>query len=198
MTFETFLALSLYSIVASVTPGPNNLMLLASGVNFGIRRTIPHMLGIAIGFTAMVAIVGLGLGAVLDIVPGVMIGLRYVALAYTVWLAWKLGTSGSLGTGQAGAQPMSFISACLFQWVNPKAWVMALTATALYTSAQGYFLSVLLVAAVFGLIGMPFIAIWAGFGVALRGFLSIPWRLRAFNVVMGLLLLASTVPFVFE
>ncbi len=173
-------------------------MLLASGVNFGIRRTIPHMLGIAIGFTAMVAIVGLGLGAVLDIVPGVMIGLRYVALAYTVWLAWKLGTSGSLGTGQAGAQPMRFISACLFQWVNPKAWVMALTATALYTSAQGYFLSVLLVAAVFGLIGMPFIAIWAGFGVALRGFLSIPWRLRAFNVVMGLLLLASTVPFVFE
>ena len=198
MTFETFVALSLYSIVASVTPGPNNLMLLASGVNFGIRRTIPHMLGIAIGFTAMVAIVGLGLGAVLDIVPGVMISLRYVALAYTVWLAWKLGTSGSLGMGQAGAQPMGFMSACLFQWVNPKAWVMALTATALYTSAQGYFLSVLLVAAVFGLIGMPFIAIWAGFGVALRGFLSIPWRLRAFNVVMGLLLLASTVPFVFE
>jgi len=198
VTFETFLALSLYSIVASVTPGPNNLMLLASGVNFGIRRTVPHMLGIAIGFTAMVAIVGLGLGAVLDIVPGVMTGLRYVALAYTVWLAWKLGTSGSLGTGQAGAQPMGFMSACLFQWVNPKAWVMALTATALYTSAQGYFLSVLLVAAVFGLIGMPFIAIWAGFGVALRGFLSIPWRLRAFNVVMGLLLLASTVPFVFE
>jgi len=198
VTFETFLALSLYSIVASVTPGPNNLMLLASGVNFGIRRTVPHMLGIAIGFTAMVAIVGLGLGAVLDIVPGVMTGLRYAALAYTVWLAWKLGTSGSLGTGHAGAQPMGFMSACLFQWVNPKAWVMALTATALYTSAQGYFLSVLLVAAVFGLIGMPFIAIWAGFGVALRGFLSIPWRLRAFNVIMGLLLLASTVPFVFE
>ena len=198
MSFETFLALGLYSIVASATPGPNNLMLLASGVNFGIRRTVPHMLGIAVGFTAMVVIVGFGLGAVLDIVPGVMTVLRYGALAYTVWLAWKLGTSGSLGTGKSGAQPMSFMSACLFQWVNPKAWVMALTATALYTTTQGYFISVLLVAAVFGLIGMPFIAIWAGFGVALRGLLSVPARLRAFNVVMALLLLASTLPFVFE
>jgi len=198
MSFETFLALGLYSVVASVTPGPNNLMLLASGVNFGIRRTVPHMLGIAIGFTAMVVIVGFGLGAVLDIVPGVMTVLRYGALAYTVWLAWKLGTSGSLGTGKSGAQPMSFMSACLFQWVNPKAWVMALTATALYTTTQGYFISVLLVAAVFGLIGMPFIAIWAGFGVALRGLLSVPARLRTFNVVMALLLLASTLPFVFE
>ena len=84
MTFESFLALGLYSVVSSVTPGPNNLMLLASGVNFGIRRTIPHMFGIAIGFTAMVAIIGFGLGAVLEIVPGVMSGLRYVALAYTV------------------------------------------------------------------------------------------------------------------
>jgi len=198
MSFETFLALSLYSIVASATPGPNNLMLLASGVNFGIRRTIPHMLGIAIGFTAMVAIVGLGLGAVLDIVPGVMTVLRYVALAYTVWLAWKLGISGSLGTGKTGAEPMSFVSACLFQWVNPKAWVMALTATALYTTAQGYFLSVIMVAVVFGVIGMPFITIWACFGVALRQFLSVPARLRAFNITMALLLLASTVPFVFE
>jgi threonine/homoserine/homoserine lactone efflux protein len=198
MSFETFLALGLYSIVASATPGPNNLMLLASGVNFGIRRTVPHMLGIAVGFTAMVVIVGFGLGAVLDVVPGVMTVLRYGALAYTVWLAWKLGSSGSLGTGKSGAQPMSFMSACLFQWVNPKAWVMALTATALYTTTQGYFISVLLVAAVFGLIGMPFIAIWAGFGVALRGLLSVPARLRAFNVVMALLLLASTLPFVFE
>ena len=198
MTFETFLALSLYSIVASATPGPNNLMLLASGVNFGIRRTVPHMLGIAIGFVAMLIIVGFGLGALLDIVPGLMTGLKYGAVAYTVWLSWKLGTSGSLGSGKSGAEPMSLIGACLFQWVNPKAWVMCLTATALYTSSNNYFLSVLLVAAVFGLIGMPFIAIWAGFGVALRGFLSIPWRLRAFNVVMGVLLLASTVPFVFE
>jgi len=198
MTFETFLALSLYSVVASATPGPNNLMLLASGVNFGIRRTVPHMLGIAVGFVAMLIIVGFGLGALLDIVPGLMTGLKYVALAYTVWLAWKLGTSGSLGSGKSGAEPMGFVAACLFQWVNPKAWVMGLTATALYTSSSHYFVSVLLVAAVFGLIGMPFIAIWAGFGVALRGFLSIPGRLKVFNVVMGLLLLASTVPFVFE
>jgi hypothetical protein len=196
MTFETFLALSLYSFVASATPGPNNLMLLASGVNFGIRRTVPHMLGIAIGFTAMVAIIGFGLGALLDIVPGLMTALRYVALAYTVWLAWNLGTSGSLGTGKTGAQPMSFVAACLFQWVNPKAWVMALTATALYTTADHYIVSVLLVSAVFGVINLPCISVWAGFGVALRQILAIPARLRAFNILMAVLLLASTLPFI--
>lgn len=196
MTFETFLALSLYSFVASATPGPNNLMLLASGVNFGIRRTVPHMLGIAIGFTAMVAIIGFGLGALLDIVPGLMTALRYVALAYTVWLAWNLGTSGSLGTGKTGAQPMSFVAACLFQWVNPKAWVMALTATALYTTADHYIVSVLLVSAVFGIINLPCISVWAGFGVALRQILAIPARLRAFNILMAVLLLASTLPFI--
>jgi threonine/homoserine/homoserine lactone efflux protein len=196
MTFETFLALSLYSFVASATPGPNNLMLLASGVNFGIRRTVPHMLGIAIGFTAMVAIIGFGLGALLEIVPGLMTALRYVALAYTVWLAWNLGTSGSLGTGKTGAQPMSFVAACLFQWVNPKAWVMALTATALYTTADHYIVSVLLVSAVFGVINLPCISVWAGFGVALRQILAIPARLRAFNILMAVLLLASTLPFI--
>ena len=196
MTFETFLALSLYSFVASATPGPNNLMLLASGVNFGIRRTVPHMLGIAIGFTAMVVIIGFGLGALLDIVPGLMTALRYVALVYTVWLAWKLGMSGSLGTGKSGAQPMSFFAACLFQWVNPKAWVMALTATALYTTADHYVVSVLLVSAVFGVINLPCISVWAGFGVALRQILAVPVRLRAFNIVMAVLLLASTLPFI--
>lgn len=91
---------------------------------------------------------------------------------------------------------MSFISACLFQWVNPKAWVMALTATALYSSAQNYYLSVLLVAAVFGVINLPCVSLWAGFGVALRQILAVPARLRAFNIVMALLLLASTLPFI--
>jgi threonine/homoserine/homoserine lactone efflux protein len=198
MTHETLIALALYALVTSVTPGPNNLMLLASGVNFGFRQTIPHMLGIALGFTAMVALVGFGLGAVLTLFPIVFNVLRVLALVYMVWLSWKLASSGSLGSGDAKARPMTFIEAALFQWINPKAWAMALTATTLYTVPDMYYLSVILVAGTFGVINLPSVSCWAGFGVALRGFLSVPARLRIFNVGMALLLLLSTLPFIRE
>ena len=198
MTHETLIALALYALVTSVTPGPNNLMLLASGVNFGFRQTIPHMLGIALGFTAMVALVGFGLGAVLTLFPVVFNVLRVLALVYMVWLSWKLASSGSLGSGDAKARPMTFIEAALFQWINPKAWAMALTATTLYTVPDMYYLSVILVAGTFGVINLPSVSCWAGFGVALRGFLSVPARLRIFNVGMAVLLLLSTLPFIRE
>ena len=198
MTHETLIALALYALVTSVTPGPNNLMLLASGVNFGFRQTIPHMLGIALGFTAMVALVGFGLGAVLTLFPIVFNVLRVLALVYMVWLSWKLASSGSLGSGEAKARPMTFIEAALFQWINPKAWAMALTATTLYTVPEMYYLSVVLVAGTFGIINLPSVSCWAGFGVALRGFLSVPARLRIFNVGMAVLLLLSTLPFIRE
>jgi threonine/homoserine/homoserine lactone efflux protein len=198
MTHETLIALALYALVTSVTPGPNNLMLLASGVNFGFRQTIPHMLGIALGFTAMVALVGFGLGAVLTLFPIVFNVLRVLALVYMVWLSWKLASSGSLGSGDAKARPMTFIEAALFQWINPKAWAMALTATTLYTVPDMYYLSVILVAGTFGVINLPSVSCWAGFGVALRGFLSVPARLRIFNVGMAVLLLLSTLPFIRE
>ena len=198
MTHETLIALALYALVTSVTPGPNNLMLLASGVNFGFRQTIPHMLGIALGFTAMVALVGFGLGAVLTLFPIVFNVLRVLALVYMVWLSWKLASSGSLGSGEAKARPMTFIEAALFQWINPKAWAMALTATTLYTVPDMYYLSVILVAGTFGVVNLPSVSCWAGFGVALRGFLSVPARLRIFNVGMALLLLLSTLPFIRE
>jgi threonine/homoserine/homoserine lactone efflux protein len=198
MTHETLIALALYALVTSVTPGPNNLMLLASGVNFGFRQTIPHMLGISLGFTAMVALVGFGLGAVLTLFPIVFNVLRVLALVYMVWLSWKLASSGSLGSGDAKARPMTFIEAALFQWINPKAWAMALTATTLYTVPDMYYLSVILVAGIFGVVNLPSVSCWAGFGVALRGFLSVPARLRIFNVGMALLLLLSTLPFIRE
>ena len=198
MTHETLIALALYALVTSVTPGPNNLMLLASGVNFGFRQTIPHMLGIALGFTAMVALVGFGLGAVLTLFPIVFNVLRVLALVYMVWLSWKLASSGSLGSGDAKARPMTFIEAALFQWINPKAWAMALTATTLYTVPDMYYLSVILVAGTFGVVNLPSVSCWAGFGVALRGFLSVPARLRIFNVGMAVLLLLSTLPFIRE
>ena len=162
------------------------------------RQTIPHMLGIALGFTAMVALVGFGLGAVLTLFPLVFNVLRVLALVYMVWLSWKLASSGSLGSGEAKARPMAFIEAALFQWINPKAWAMALTATTLYTVPDMYYFSVMMVAGIFGVINLPSVSCWAGFGVALRGFLSIPARLRIFNVAMALLLLMSTLPFIRE
>jgi threonine/homoserine/homoserine lactone efflux protein len=196
MTLESFLALGLYSFASSITPGPNNLMLLASGVNFGFRRTIPHMLGIAFGFTTMLVLVGVGLGAALDLVPGLFVALKIACVLYLLWLAYGLATSGSLASGSARARPMRFIEAALFQFVNPKAWAMALTAMALYTHPDDYFMSVLVVAGMFGAINLPSVSTWAGFGVALRGFLSDPGRLKLFNRGMAALLLVSTVPFV--
>ena len=196
MKAETLLALSIFAFVTSVTPGPNNMMLLASGVNFGIRRTIPHMLGIAAGFTAMLLVVGLGLGAIVTAVPAVLVVLKVASAAYMLWLAWRLATSGSFGTGAGPARPMRFVEAAGFQWINPKAWAMALTATSVYTQPDAFYLSVVIVALVFGAINLPSVGIWAGFGVGLRGFLAVPARLRVFNVAMAVLLALSVVPFV--
>ena len=195
MTSDTLFALVLYSFATSITPGPNNLMLLASGTNFGMKRTLPHVLGIGFGFVVMTILVGLGMGAVELLLPGFSNGLRILSLIYLAWLAWRLATSGSLSAIDGEAKPMGFIAASLFQWINPKAWAMALTAMAIYTSPENHTMSVFMVAVIFEAVGLPCMFVWAGFGVALRGFLSVPARLRAFNIVMALILVGSTVPY---
>ncbi|RVQ17251.1 LysE family translocator, partial [Sinorhizobium meliloti] len=143
MQLDTLLALFLFAFTTSITPGPNNMMLFASGVNFGFVRTIPHMLGIGIGFFVLLIAVGLGLGALLHSVPLLYTALKFAGGAYLVWIAWKIGTSRSLGEGRANAVPMTFLQAAAFQWVNPKAWVMAVSAMATYTSSDSYLMSVL-------------------------------------------------------
>jgi hypothetical protein len=120
MTYELFLALLGFAFVTSVTPGPNNMMLLASGVNFGFRRTVPHMLGISIGHALMVFLVGLGLAGVFRAWPPALLVLKIASVAYMLWLAWKIAQSGSPGEGRAKATPMTFLQAAAFQWVNPK------------------------------------------------------------------------------
>ncbi|WP_062230724.1 LysE family translocator [Aureimonas sp. N4] len=194
MPFDLFLGLLVYAFVSSVTPGPNNMMLMASGVNFGFRRTIPHMLGIAIGFFVLLLSVGFGLGALLHAVPALQTALKAVSLAYMLWLAWKIATSGAMGEARASGQPLTFGQAAAFQWVNPKAWAMALVAMGAYTQVETPVLSVVLVGTAFALVNLPSVSVWAGFGVALRGFLSEPKRLRIFNIVMGLALVASIWP----
>ena len=194
MSPELFLALIVFAFVTSITPGPNNFMLLASGVNFGFRRTIPHMCGIGVGFFTLLLGVGLGLGAVLAAYPGLHVALKVAGGAYLLYLAWKIAMSRSLGEKQGGSRPMTFLEAAAFQWVNPKAWVMAVTAMAVYTDPDRPFLTVFMVATAFALVNFPSVSTWAGFGVALRGFLSEPTRLKWFNISMGLLLAATLVP----
>ena len=173
MSYDMFLAMVVFAFVSSITPGPNNFMLLASGVNFGFVRSIPHMLGIGAGFASLLLGVGAGIGALLAAFPAFHTTLKVIGGAYLLYLAWKVATSRSLGpAGGEGARPMRFIEAAAFQWVNPKAWVMAATAMAVYTNPQAPVASVLLVTAAFTLVNLPSVSVWTGFGMALRPMLS--------------------------
>ncbi|ACP25776.1 putative amino acid efflux protein, LysE family [Sinorhizobium fredii NGR234] len=191
---DTLLALFLFALTTSITPGPNNMMLFASGVNFGFARTIPHMLGIGGGFFVLLIAVGLGLGALLHSVPLLYTTLKFAGGAYLVWIAWKIGSSRSLGEGKAGAVPLTFLQAAAFQWVNPKAWVMAVSAMATYTGGDSYLMSVLVVGLVFAIVNVPSVSTWAGFGSVLRQWLSEPARLKWFNITMAVLLVVSLWP----
>ncbi|WP_421929609.1 LysE family translocator [Neoaquamicrobium sediminum] len=195
MSTDLLLALVVFAFVTSITPGPNNFMLLASGVNFGFRRTIPHMLGIGGGFLSLLLGVGFGLGALLTAYPSLHLALKLAGGAYLLYLAWRIAMSRSLSEkdGKA-ARPMTFLEAAAFQWVNPKAWVMAVTAMAVYADPAAPFLSVLVVALAFALVNLPSVSTWAGFGMALRGFLADPVRLKWFNIAMGVALAVSLWP----
>lgn len=193
MSSELLLALAGFAFVASITPGPNNLMVMASGANFGFRRTIPHLAGILIGFVVMLLLVGIGLARIFEAFPAVRLALVVVSSAYLGWLAWKIATAAPAAEGDGVGQPFTFIQAALFQWVNPKAWMMALTAATLY-GADGSTAALALVALVFGAINVPCVAAWAVAGQQAGRWLSDAGRLRMFNRTMAILLLASLAP----
>ena len=198
MSIDLFLALAAFAFVTSVTPGPNNLMLLASGVNFGFRRTVPHMLGINVGFPVMIVLVGLGLGRIFEIYPVLYTVLRVCGGAYMLWLAYRIAISGPAGDGTSSATPMNFMQAALFQWVNPKGWITAITAIAAYTLPAAFGWTVLTVALAFAIVGGPSSVTWTLFGSGLRRFLDDPRYHRMFNVTMALLLVASLAPLLYH
>ena len=198
MRFEIFYALLAFSFVSAITPGPNNLMLLTSGVNFGFRRTIPHMLGVGLGFALMVGLVGVGLDATFTRFPALLPIMRYVGVAYMLWLAAKLALAGPVGDAEYSGNPLGFFGAAAFQWINPKAWVIAVSALTAYAVSENYAHTVVIVALVFGLVTMPCIAAWVLFGTAMRRVLSNPRFVRPFNIAMALLLVASIVPVLTE
>jgi threonine/homoserine/homoserine lactone efflux protein len=186
----------LFALVTSITPGPNNTMLLASGVNFGFRRTLPHILGISAGVALLMLSVGFGLGEAFRRFEVLYTVLEVLSVAYLLYLAWKIGTSGEVQVKKGERRPMRFYEAIAFQWVNPKAWMMVLTAgTTIHLSAD-YGVNALLMALIFNVIGLPCICLWAAFGTAMRRALSNPLWLRTFNIAMALMLVATLYPIV--
>jgi threonine/homoserine/homoserine lactone efflux protein len=195
---DTLLGLAVFAAVASVTPGPNTLMVMTSGMNFGLRRTVPHMLGIAIGFTVMIVMVGLGLAKAFTTLPWLHIAMKIAGVLYMLRLAWMLARSGSLGVSDGRPRPMTFFQAAAFQWINPKAWAIAFSALAAYAVPGDFTLSVLLVAMVFMLVSLPSNIVWAAFGIGVARFLGDPRTTRIFNTAMAVLLAASLWPAISE
>lgn len=195
MSPDLLLPASLFALVSSITPGPNNTMLLASGVNFGFRRTLRHLLGVQIGFSTMLLAVGLGLHSVVAQFPAVYDALRWVGGAYLLWLAWKLAHASPVQSEQGpAAQPMGFFAAAGFQALNPKAWVMAVTCMSTYLPAHAAAGQVLVLTALFAVVGGPCSASWAAFGSTMRTVLQDPRQLRLFNIAMAVALVASLYP----
>lgn len=193
MTYDLLLALALFAFVSSITPGPNNLMLMASGANFGFRRTIPHMMGVALGFVFMVLLVGAGLVQVFDTYPISYVVLKIGSVVYLLWLAWKIAHSAPINSDDESSRPMTFVQAAAFQWVNPKAWAMALTAISAYTPDQTLS-AILLVGLVFGAVNLPSVSSWTVLGQQMARILTNPRRLSLFNWTMATLLVASLYP----
>lgn len=194
MTSPMLAALATFCFVSSITPGPNNMMLLASGANFGFTRTVPHLLGVTIGFGLMVLAIGFGVGGVFVTYPALYTALRVAGTLYLLWLAWRIATADGIGERKASTRPMTFLEAAAFQWVNPKAWAMALSGITAFAAQDNFVFGVLSVAAVFSAINLPCVASWAGFGTLLQRLLAQPWRLRTFNVTMALALVLSIYP----
>ena len=194
MPFSVLTALMAFCLVSTITPGPNNLMVMASGVNFGYRRTLPHMVGIALGFGVMVLLVGLGMMQVFEVFPVVRTALTLGCVVYLLYLAWKVANAAPpKGAAQEGARPISFLQAAGFQWVNPKAWSMALTAITLYAPDRAV-LSVAIIAACFAAVCLPCLSLWVVVGQQVQRLLRNPARLRAFNWTMAILLVLSLYP----
>lgn len=196
MTPDLLIALALFCAATLFTPGPNNLMLMASGANFGLRRSLPHLIGVAFGFPAMILPVGLGVMQVFDLWPPAHTLLLTVSVLYLLYLAWKIANAAPPADARSESHPLTLLQAAAFQWVNPKAWSMALGAITLY-AANRDLVSILWVAGMFALLGTVSAMTWVTLGTGVRRLLAKPGRLRIFNWTMAALLLASMIPVLF-
>ena len=197
MSYDLLLALLGFAFVTSITPGPNNIMLMTSGANFGFRRSLPHLLGVSLGHSLLVFLTGLGVGTLFRLFPVLNVVLKLVAVVYMLWLAWKILYASAPGEGAKAGVPLTFTQAAAFQWVNPKGWAMALGATAAYAPGDTVW-AYALVALVFCAVNLPSVSVWTLTGQGLRQWLRAGRRLRLFNGMMAVLLVASLVPVIWN
>ena len=183
-----------------MTPGPNNIMLLSSGLTFGYKRTIPHALGVNFGFPVMVIFVGLGVGKLFEIFPFIYTTLKIVGISYLLWMAWHIAnTKGSLNEENKNDKPFTFFQAALFQWINPKAWMMAITSTATFiTDNQIAFIQVMIISCIYFFCAILSTNSWSLGGVMLKRFIQNKRLVQIFNIIMAILIVGSILPFIFE
>ncbi len=194
---ELITPVTIFGLVASITPGPNNIMVTASGSAFGFRRSVPHLLGIIFGFPLVLLAVGLGLGEIFQNNPQIHLFLKYAGAAYLLYLAWRIAQAGRPDHGEAKARPLTFFEAAAFQWVNVKAWMVALSAIPAFTTIGGnYYMEIALITLIFAAVTIPSITIWCMFGVAIRRLIQTPETARIVNLILaGLVALSVLVLF---
>ena len=194
-SLDFFVPMIVLMMVAAFTPGPNNIMLAASGANFGFRRTLPHMLGITVGFFLLTLMVGHGLEWIFGVSPLIRQGFRVSALAFIMWLAWRIATTTSRAKAEGASRPQYFIEAAGFQFINPKAIAMSTTVVSSFIRPEEDFYSqFVLLMGCFSVITALSVVTWAGFGVMISGLINTPKRLRVFNRTMAVLLVVSMWP----
>jgi len=195
MPYQLWLPLLLFAVAGSLTPGPNNIMLAASGVNYGFRRTIPHMAGVCIGFPLMILAVGMGISRIFEEAPAIHTALKLMGSAYLLWLAWRVATAEQTpkpSPDETRNRPISFLQAAAFQWVNPKAWILVLSAISTYTDIDRALLpQVIAITAIFAVISIFSVMIWTMLGVGIAQALKEPRSRRIFNVTMAAALAIS-------
>ncbi len=198
---ELYIAILVFAVSTTITPGPNNIMIMSSGLNFGLKRSLPHLMGIGLGFPLMVAGVGLGFGAIFERFPVIHEVIKVLGVLYLIYLAYLVATSApkSLDNDTNETKPLTFIQAALFQWINPKAWVMATGAVAAYTTQDAsIMLQVMFISLAFLIAGVPCVGMWLVCGTWLKRFLKEVKYQRLFNLTMALLLIVSILPVIGE
>ena len=193
MSLNAIFTLFAIALAASWTPGPNNALLAGSGAKFGLRRTIPHALGVGLGFPVMVFIIAVFLGVAFQKSVILQDILRYGGAAMLLWVAWKIARSGGLGKASGPSRPFYFHEAVAFQWINPKAWVMAVSLTAQFIDPAHMLKTLSVISCIFMICGLSSAFGWAALGTSLRRFLSVGSRMRVFDITMGIIIALGVV-----
>jgi threonine/homoserine/homoserine lactone efflux protein len=196
---EYFIAIVLFAISSSVTPGPNNITIMASGVNFGIRKSIPVFMGICVGFAIMLLLVGIGFGQVFEKVPVLHLFIKFVGTLYLLYLAFLIATADEVSMSKTPAKPLTFMNGALFQWLNAKAWVVATGAIAAFTTVGvDFYTQNMIIALTFLVVSFPCVGVWLLFGSTLKNRLKSKQHRKVFNYSMAGLLVLSVVPVIIE